>query len=231
MKLRNLMMLCAAMVVMIASLATNLTAADTKTTTANTKDAKKEAKKEAKEAKKEAKEAKKEAKTAKKEEARETSTTGAKIDLNTASEKDLVSLPGVGEATARKIIAGRPYSSVDDLSKAGVPARTIAKITPMVTATASAKKTASSSDSSMSAKKEAKAEKKSKASPMASSDTASHDQGTPGDGKVWVNLDSKVYHRAGDRWYGKTKSGKFMTEDEANKAGYREAKHEGKSKK
>lgn len=39
-------------------------------------------------------------------------------------------------------------------------------------------------------------------------------------GKVWVNLDSKVYHKGG-RWYGKTKSGKFMTEDEAKAAGYK----------
>jgi hypothetical protein len=39
-------------------------------------------------------------------------------------------------------------------------------------------------------------------------------------GKVWVNLDSKVYHKSG-RWYGKTKSGKFMTEDEAKAAGYK----------
>ena len=39
-------------------------------------------------------------------------------------------------------------------------------------------------------------------------------------GKVWVNTDSKVYHKSG-RWYGKTKTGKFMTEDEAKAAGYK----------
>jgi hypothetical protein len=39
-------------------------------------------------------------------------------------------------------------------------------------------------------------------------------------GKVWVNLDSGVYHKSG-RWYGKTKNGKFMTESEAKAAGYK----------
>src|SRR5207344_1060586 len=58
----------------------------------------------------------------------------AKVDLNGASQKDLEALPGVGPATAKKIIAGRPYSSVADLSKAGVSASTIQKITPLVTA-------------------------------------------------------------------------------------------------
>src|SRR5580704_6817692 len=60
-------------------------------------------------------------------------TSDTKIDLNTASEKDLDTLPGVGTVTAKKIIAGRPYSSVGDLSKAGIPAGTIEKITPLVT--------------------------------------------------------------------------------------------------
>lgn len=44
-------------------------------------------------------------------------------------------------------------------------------------------------------------------------------------GKVWVNLDSGVYHKGG-RYYGNTKNGKFMTEAEAQKAGYRQAKNE-----
>jgi len=39
-------------------------------------------------------------------------------------------------------------------------------------------------------------------------------------GKVWVNLDSGVYHKGG-RWYGKTKNGKFMTEADAKAAGYK----------
>src|SRR4029077_19807686 len=59
-----------------------------------------------------------------------TANTNAKVDLNTGSEKDLESLAGVGRAPAKKIMAGRPYSSVDDLSKAGVSASTIKKIAP-----------------------------------------------------------------------------------------------------
>ncbi|HKE21160.1 MAG TPA: hypothetical protein VKB88_02155 [Bryobacteraceae bacterium] len=42
-------------------------------------------------------------------------------------------------------------------------------------------------------------------------------------GKVWVNTETGVYHKGG-RWYGATKQGKFMTEDDAIKAGYRASK-------
>ena len=43
--------------------------------------------------------------------------------------------------------------------------------------------------------------------------------------KVWVNLQTGIYHKGG-RWYGKTKNGKFMTVDEAKKAGYKPAKRD-----
>src|SRR5262245_31501816 len=57
----------------------------------------------------------------------------APVNLNTASQAELEALPGVGPATAKKIIAGRPYAAVADLAKAGVAKNTIEKITPMVT--------------------------------------------------------------------------------------------------
>ena len=40
---------------------------------------------------------------------------------------------------------------------------------------------------------------------------------------VWVNLNSKVYHCPGSRWYGETKNGKYMGECEARKNGFRPA--------
>jgi DNA uptake protein ComE-like DNA-binding protein len=122
-----------------------------------------------------------------------------KVDLNSAAQKDLEELPGVGPATAKKIIAARPYKSVDELARAGVPQSTITRLTPLVFVGSTGEAQTSSA------------------------------QIPPKPGMVWVNTDSKIYHREGDPWYGKTKQGKFMTEQEAIQQGYRASKSSSES--
>ncbi len=38
---------------------------------------------------------------------------------------------------------------------------------------------------------------------------------------VWVDTDTKIYHKVGDPLYGATKQGKWFTEKDAIKRGYR----------
>ncbi|MFN2632439.1 MAG: ComEA family DNA-binding protein [Thermoanaerobaculia bacterium] len=141
------------------------------------------------------------------------------MDLNSASEKDLEALPGVGPATAKKIVAGRPYSFVGDLGRAGVSAATISKISPMVTVRASSASSPSSRTAS-----------RGSAAPAGSNAPSASYQPPPSRGMVWVNLETKIFHREGDRWYGRTKRGQYMSEADAIKGGYRLSKEKDEPK-
>jgi len=51
------------------------------------------------------------------------------IDINSATEAQLKSLPGIGDAYAARIVAGRPYARKDQLkSRNIIPAATYEKI-------------------------------------------------------------------------------------------------------
>ncbi|MEP6802082.1 MAG: helix-hairpin-helix domain-containing protein [Acidobacteriota bacterium] len=160
---------------------------------------------------------------------------GGAVDLNSASQKDLEALPGVGPATAKKIIAGRPYSSVADLSRAGVSAATISKISPLVTARGSSPYSAPASAGTGPASASRPAAGAASAPAASGSRTASTApaasyQAPSSPGMVWVNLETKIFHREGDKWYGRTKRGKYMTEGDATRAGYRLSKEKDEPK-
>ena len=57
----------------------------------------------------------------------------ALVDINSATQKELETIKGVGPVMAQKIIAGRPYRSVNELSRAGLNARSIEAMKPFVT--------------------------------------------------------------------------------------------------
>ena len=54
-----------------------------------------------------------------------------KIDINTATEKELTTVPGIGHVMAGRIIAARPFRSADDLKRvSGIGDKKYAKIRP-----------------------------------------------------------------------------------------------------
>ena len=66
---------------------------------------------------------------------------GEPMDINSATEAQLKTLPGIGDAYSKKIIAGRPYARKDQLvSKNIVPQATYDKISSMIIAKQAAKK-------------------------------------------------------------------------------------------
>jgi hypothetical protein len=169
----------------------------------------------------------------------------AKVDLNTASLGALQTLPGVDQNTANQIIAHRPYSSVADLSKSGLPAGTIDGITPHATVRplgTAAAATAKGADKAAAGVEKAadatatgvekgvdaaaKGVQKGAEATAAAANTVDHKltgaaRVPPKPGMVWVDTNTNIYHKAGDPSYGTTKKGKWLTEKDAIKHGYR----------
>jgi DNA uptake protein ComE-like DNA-binding protein len=57
------------------------------------------------------------------------------IDINTATADQLKTLPGIGDAYAKRIIAGRPYSAKNQLTTKGIiPKATYDKIADKIVA-------------------------------------------------------------------------------------------------
>jgi hypothetical protein len=170
-----------------------------------------------------------------------------RLDLNTASLAALEKLPGVDQATAKQIIAHRPYTSVADLSKAGLPAGAVETITPHVkvgplgTAAAGTGKGVDKAATGVEKGADAAAEGVEKGVSAAAKGVQKGAEATasaantvdrkltgaarvpPKQGMVWVDTDTNVYHKVGDPSYGTTKKGKWLSEKEAVKRGYHEA--------
>jgi hypothetical protein len=168
-----------------------------------------------------------------------------KIDLNTATQAALEDLPGVDTDAARLIIAGRPYSSVSDLSKAGLPTSTVEAITPLVKVgplgTASGATEKGTQKAATGVGKAANATtkgiekgvgaatrgvQKGAAATASAADRVNRKltgapRQPPQAGMVWADKATRVYYKEGDPSYGTTKKGKWLTEEEAIKSGYR----------
>ncbi|HET8541112.1 MAG TPA: helix-hairpin-helix domain-containing protein [Anaeromyxobacter sp.] len=64
----------------------------------------------------------------------------AAIDINKASRAQLMTLPGIGDAEARKIVAGRPWlTKVDLVTRGVIPEGTYVAIKNRIVATQSGK--------------------------------------------------------------------------------------------
>jgi competence protein ComEA len=56
-----------------------------------------------------------------------------RMNINTATLTELETIPGVGESLAKLIVAGRPYTSVDELEKvSGIGPKSLKDLRPYV---------------------------------------------------------------------------------------------------
>jgi len=82
-----------------------------------------------------------------------TAASAEKLDINSATKKELMTLPGIGDALSQKIIDGRPYKAKNELTqKKIIPEATYAKISDLIIAKQSSTSTSSSTGTSTTSK-------------------------------------------------------------------------------
>jgi competence protein ComEA len=73
--------------------------------------------------------------------AKPSAATSSLLDINTASPDQLKALPGIGDAYAKRIVDGRPYTAKNQLTTRGIlPQKTYDGIKNMIVATHAPKK-------------------------------------------------------------------------------------------
>ena len=133
--------------------------------------------------------------------------------------RKLSKIASIGMAVIGLVVAPLRAFQAEDATKAGTKK---AKKSAKGTASNAASSDTNTTNTPEGAKSATDTVKKARSAPV---NTASESEisAAKADGKVWVNTESGVYHKGG-KWYGATKQGKFMTEQEAKQAGYRAAK-------
>ena len=128
-------------------------------------------------------------------------------------------------ATAALVAAPLAYTqqAAPTPSAATTPAKKHRKKSAAETATTAASPAASPSPTASAAAAGSPAQKKTaKAVPTPQATQAPGG----GNGLVWVNPETHVYHKEGSKWYGRTKHGKYESEQDAIKEGNHAAKNE-----
>jgi hypothetical protein len=150
----------------------------------------------------------------------------------TVAEKTVSGAKTVASKTAdgAKVVGSKTAEVTKDAAKATAKGtEKVAEKTVEVSKDA-AKATKKGAEKTAEVTKDAVTKKSAPAAVAGGTASASEIASAKAKGLVWVNLDSKIYHKEGQH-YGTTKNGKFMTEAEATKMGAAASKSAAAAKK